>query len=91
MKERGIAKHGRRICTSKGLTKNAQTCNIRNTKQVNEKLGKRADYLMFDWVQFMSREYFGVIDAINECYSKMLEIGKCKEVFDVSMGISVND
>jgi hypothetical protein len=29
----------------------------------------------------MSKEYFGVIDAINECYRKMLEIGKCKEVF----------
>ncbi len=36
---------------------------------------------MFDWVQFMSKEYFGVIDAINECYRKMMEIGKCKEVF----------
>ena len=81
MKERGFDKRGRRIRMSKGLTKNAQTCNIRNTKQVNEKLGKRADYLMFDWVQFMSKEYFGVIDAINECYRKMLEIGKCKEVF----------
>ncbi len=81
MKEQGVDKHGRRIRKSKGLTKNAQTCNIRNTKQVNEKLGKRADYLRFDWVQFMSKEYFGVIDAINECYRKMLEIGKCKEVF----------
>jgi hypothetical protein len=40
MKERGIDKHGQRIHTSKGVTKNAQTCNIRNTKQVNEKLGK---------------------------------------------------
>ncbi len=48
---------------------------------MHEKLGKRADYLMFDWVKFMSNEYFGVIDAINECYRKMLEIGKCKEVF----------
>ncbi len=66
---------------SKGLTKNAQTCNIRNTKQVNEKLGKRADYLMFDWVQFMTKQTFGVIDAINECYREMLEIGKCKEGF----------
>ncbi len=47
---------------------------------MNEKLGKKADYLMFDWVQFMSKE-FGVIDAINECYRKMLEIEKCKEVF----------
>ncbi len=82
MKERGVDKHGQRIRKSKGLTKNAQTCNKRITKQTNEKLGKRADYLMFDWVQFMSKEYFGVIDAINECYRKMLEIGKCKEVFE---------
>jgi hypothetical protein len=81
MKERGIDKRGQRIRTSKGSTKNAQMCNIRNTKHVNEKLGKRADYLMLNWVQFMSKEYFGVIDAINECYRKMLEIGKCKEVF----------
>ncbi len=81
MKERGVDKRGRRIHMSKGLTKNAQTCNIRNTKQVNEKLGKRADYLMFNWVQVMSKEYFGVIDAINECYRKMLKIGKCMESF----------
>ncbi len=81
MKEQGIDKRGPRIRTREGLTKNAQTFNILNTKQVNEKLGKRADYLMFDWVQFMSKEYFGVIDAINECYRKMLEIGKCKEGF----------
>jgi hypothetical protein len=81
MKERGVDKRGQRIRKSEGLTKNAQTCNIRNTTQVNEKLGKRADYLMFDWVQFMSKEYFGAIDAINECYRKMLEIGKYKEVF----------
>jgi hypothetical protein len=83
MKERGIDKRGRRICTSKGLTKNAQTCNIRNTKQMNEKFGKRADYMMFDWVQFMLKDYFGVIDAFNECYRKMMEIGKCKEVFSM--------
>jgi hypothetical protein len=81
MKERGVDKRGQRIRISEGLTKNAQTYNIRNTKQVNEKLGKRADYLMFDWVKFTSKEYFGVMDAINECYRKMLEIGKCKEVF----------
>jgi hypothetical protein len=29
----------------------------------------------------MSKEYFGVIEAINECYQKMLEIGKSKEGF----------
>jgi len=29
----------------------------------------------------MSTAYFRVIDAINDCYKKMLEIGKCAEVF----------
>ncbi len=54
---------------------------MRTTKQVNNTLGKRADYIQFDWIKFRSKEYFGVIDAINECYRKMLEIGKSKEVF----------
>jgi formylmethanofuran dehydrogenase subunit E len=59
---------------------------MRSTKRVNNKLGKRADYIQFDWVEFMSKEYFGVIDAINECYRKMLEIGKCKAVFQRADG-----
>jgi hypothetical protein len=29
----------------------------------------------------MSKDYFQVIDSVNDCYKKMLEIGKCKEVF----------
>jgi hypothetical protein len=29
----------------------------------------------------MSKDYFQVIDAINDCYKKMLEIGKCNELF----------
>jgi len=29
----------------------------------------------------MSTDYFRVIDAINDCYKKMLEIGKCADVF----------
>jgi hypothetical protein len=51
------------------------------TKHVNHKLGKKALNIKFDWVEFMSNKYFGVINAINECYRKLLEIGKCKEVF----------
>jgi hypothetical protein len=54
---------------------------MRSTKHINHKLGKKANYIKFDWVEFMSKEYFAVIKAINECYRKMLEIGKCKEVF----------
>jgi hypothetical protein len=59
---------------------------MRSTKEVNNKLGKRTDYIKFDWVEVMSNEYFGVIEAINECYKKMLEIGKCKEVFQCVNG-----
>ncbi len=54
---------------------------MKSTKQVNNKLEKSANYIQFDWVEFMSKEYFGVVEAVNECYKKMLEIGKCKEVF----------
>jgi hypothetical protein len=69
MKEQGVNSRGRRVCTSEGLTEIAQQQHVRRTKQVNNKLGKKADYLMFDWVQFMSKD-FGVIYAINECYRK---------------------
>ncbi len=54
---------------------------MRSTKHVKHKLGKKALNIKFDWVKFMSKEYFGVIDAINEYYRKILEIGKYKEVF----------
>jgi hypothetical protein len=54
---------------------------MRSTKHINHKLDKRAGYIKFNWVEFMSKEYFAVIKAINECYRKMLKIGKCKEVF----------
>ncbi len=81
MKEGGFDKHGQRIRTSEGFTKNAQTFRMNSTKQVNNKLDKSANYIQFDWVEFMSKEYFGVVEAVNECYKKMLKIGKCKEVF----------
>jgi hypothetical protein len=81
LKERGIDKRGQRIRMSEGLTKIAQHSRMRSTKQVNNKLEKSANFTQFDWVKFMSKEYFGVIEAVNECYKKMLENGKCKEVF----------
>jgi hypothetical protein len=81
MKAQGVDSCGRRIRTSESLTKNAQLQHMRSTKHVNHKLGKKALNIIFDWVEFMSNEYFSVIDSINECYKKNLEIGKCKEVF----------
>jgi hypothetical protein len=62
MKEQGVNNRGWRIPTSEGLTEIAQQQHMRRTKRVNNKHGKKADY-------------------INECYRKMLKIGKCKKVF----------
>ncbi len=53
----------------------------RTSKRLRCQLNSNSNYIRFDWVEFMSTEYFRVIDAINDCYKKMLEIGKCAEVF----------
>jgi hypothetical protein len=34
----------------------------------------------------MSKDYFQVINAINDCYKKMLEIGTCNKVFRPDQG-----
>ena len=74
-------KRGQRECTSEGLTKNMKWVKDRTSKRLRCQLNSNANYIRFDWVEFMSTEYFRVIDAINDCYKKMLEIGKCAEVF----------
>jgi hypothetical protein len=66
LKEQGVDKRGQRICMSEGLTKIAQHLRMRRTKQVNIKLEKSTNYIQFDWVKFMSKEYFGVVGAVNE-------------------------
>ena len=79
--EHGRNKRYRRQRTSEGLTKNIQLCGSRRSKRLRCKLNMETNYIQFDWVEFMSKDYFQVIDSINDCYKKMLEIGKCKEVF----------
>jgi hypothetical protein len=34
----------------------------------------------------MSKDYFQVIDSINDCYKEMLEIGKCNKLFRLDHG-----
>jgi len=34
----------------------------------------------------MSKDYFQVIDAINDCYKKLLEIVKCNKLFRLNHG-----
>ena len=74
-------KRGQRERTSEGLTNNMKRVKDRTSKRLRCQLISNANYIRFDWVEFMSTEYFRVIDTINDCYKKMLEIGKCVEVF----------
>ncbi len=73
-------KCGQRERTSEGLTKNMRRAKDHTSKRLHCQLNSNANYIRFNWVEFMSTEYFRVIDAINDCYKKMLEIGKCAEV-----------
>ncbi len=74
-------KHGKRERTSEGLTKNMQTVKDRKYKRLSCQLNMDINYIRFIWVEFMSKDYFRVIDDINDWYKKMLEIGNCVEVF----------
>ena len=74
-------KRGQRERTSEGLTNNMRRAKDITSKLLRCQLNSNANYIRFDWVEFMRTEYFKVIDAINDCYKKMLEIGKYAEVF----------
>ncbi len=74
-------KNGQRKRTSEGLTNSMNWVKDRTSKRLHCRLNTDANYIRCTWVEFMSKDYFRVIDAINDCYKKMLEIGKCTEVF----------
>ena len=75
-------KSGQREHTSEGLTTNMRWEKDRTLKRLRCQLNTDVNYIRFNWVEFMSTEYFRVIDAINDhCYKKMLEISKCADVF----------
>jgi hypothetical protein len=44
-------------------------------------LNSQVQYLNNPWAMNNSDEYIKTIDKINDCYRKMLMIGKCNEVF----------
>ncbi len=79
-------KRGQRERASEGLTKNMKRVKDSTSKQLHFQLNKDANYIRFTWVEFTSKDYFKVIDAINDCYKRMLEIGKCTEVFQLACG-----
>jgi hypothetical protein len=65
---------------------NIQSVRDRQSKQLRCQLNSELNYFTFDWAEFMSKDYFQVIDSINDCYKKMLEIGKCNNVFRLDRG-----
>ncbi len=95
----GLKKRHRRERTSEGLANNIQLVRDRRSKQLRCQLISDLNYFTFDWAEFMSKDYFQVIDSINDCYKNMLEIGKCNKVFrpdhgnlpDISTAKSRND
>jgi hypothetical protein len=53
------------------------------TTDMNSPLG----YLRLIWAKSNSNEYTKAIEVINDCYRKMLMIGKSKEVFQDNIQI----
>ncbi len=75
----GYDKIGRRYQNNKGLTKHIQYGIVK--KKTIFSLNSQLQYLNIAWAMNDSDEYIKTIDKINECYKKMLMIGKCNEVF----------
>ncbi len=82
----GLNKRRRREHTSEGLTKNIQRVRDRRSKRLRCQLNSESIYFTLDWAEFMSKDYFQVMDSINDCYKNMLEIGKCNKVFRPNHG-----
>ena len=80
----GYDKNGKRYKTSEGLTKLIHNTVTRRNKMVTDVLNSQVCYLKCTWAKFNSDEYTKAIDVINDCYKKMLMIGKSKEVFRLS-------
>ena len=73
--------NGRRYKTHEGLTQLIQDSAMRRNKTISDHLNSRVCYISIAWTKPNSNEYTKAIDVINDCYRKMLMIGKSKEVF----------
>jgi hypothetical protein len=80
-KGRGYDNSGRRYRTSQGLTKEINFVNTRRNRTNINDLNSSVEYVRLSWTKFNSREYTKAVEMINNCYRKMLMIGKYREVF----------
>jgi hypothetical protein len=53
----------------------------RRNKSITAGLNSLVDYFNIPWAKHDTDEHTKVIEVINDCYRKMLMIGKCREVF----------
>ncbi len=77
----GYDNNGRRFITSGGLTKVTQDTIMRRNKCRTTDMNSPVSFLRLLWAKPNSNKYGKTIEVINDCYRKMLMIGKSKEVF----------
>jgi len=78
---RGYDKNGKLYITSGGLTYNINFAVTRRNRTMINDLNSPVGYVRLLWAKPNSSEYTKAIEVINDCYRKMLMIGKCREVF----------
>jgi len=78
---RGYDKNGKRYITSGGLTYDINFAVTRRNRTMINDLNSPVGYVRLLWAKPNSSEYTKAIEVINDCYRKMLMIGKCREVF----------
>jgi hypothetical protein len=77
----GYNKNGKRCRTSDGLNNDLNYVRTRRNKTITARLNTPVDYINIPWAKHDTNDYIEAIEAINDCYIKMLMIGKCREVF----------
>jgi hypothetical protein len=77
----GYDKIGRRFKTSEGQTQDIQRTLMRRHKSTTNNLNSPVIFLRLLWAKSNSNEYTKAFEVINDCYRKMLMIGKSNEVF----------
>jgi hypothetical protein len=80
----GHDKNGRRCRTSEGLNNDNNFVITRRNKSITAGLNSLVDYLNIPWEKHDTDEHTKAIEVINDCYRKMLMIGKCREVFQLA-------
>ena len=77
----GYDNSGRRYRTSQRLTKDINRVITRKNRTIINDTNSSVEYIRLPWAKLNTNEYTKAVEVINNCYRKMLIIGKCREVF----------